>query len=331
MKKLAFLMAGGFILATITFTRWTDVLAFASVTDLPFLGSEIISCMWHEDCVNEIPGNGVDFAMNCGETVYAAGRGQVYRAGDYGEGWGYEVVIRQTDGNGGYYYHRYAHLAYFFPPINGWVGNGSPIGYSGESGHADGCHLHFEMYQNGLTSGYSIPFTPIYGLRNNGFQYQYTDIVDYATLQHDAYDGQTKTVDDRNPDPGFATINWWGAANYGFDRGGLYNAYTHWTYSNGNIVDSRAYWEPDLTRDVYYSVYVFVPNNYATTQNAHYRITNGVNNWDRYVNQLGYNNDWVYLGVYRATNGWLSVRVDDATGESPGAALVAADAAMFVP
>ena len=307
-------------------------LAYGSVvTDLPFIGGETVSCdmPWHEDCLNEVPGYGIDFAMSCGETVYAAGRGQVYRAGDYGEGWGNEVVIRQADGSGGYYYHRYAHLTYYFPAVNSWVGNGSPIGYSGQTGHADGCHLHFEMYHNGLTSGYSLPFTPIYGLRNTDLQYQYEDVVYGAVLQHDRYNGPTKTIDDREPDPGFSTVSWWSTANYGFDRGGLYNAYTHWTYSNGDTVDSKAYWAPSLNRGVYYRVYVFIPNNYATTRKAHYQITNGVNTWNKYVDQYGYYNDWVYLGYYQATNGWLSVRVDDATGENSGTTLIAADAAMF--
>jgi len=35
--------------------------------------------------------------------------------------------------------------------------------------------------------------------------------------------------------------------------------------------------------------------------------------------------------VYNAANGWLSIRVDDATGESAGATLVTVNAAMFVP
>lgn len=211
------------------------------------------------------------------------------------------------------------------------MGNGSPIGYSGKSGHADGCHLHFELYHNGLTSGYSLAFTPIYGLRGTGLQVQYGDVLGGSVLQHDRYNGQTATIDDRAPDPGFSAVGYWGTASYDFDRSGLSNAYTHWTYSNGGTMDSTAYWEPNLTRDVYYSVYVSIPNNYATTRNAHYRITNGVNSWDNYVDQYVYYSDWVYLGVYEAANGWLSVRVDDATGESAGATFLAADAAMFVP
>lgn len=211
----------------------------------------------------------------------------------------------------------------------GRVGPGSPIGYADSTGNSSGDHLHFEMYRGGLSATNSIPFTPIYGLRDSGRQYHYGDVVYWAVLDHDRYPGTTVTVDDKDAD--FFTIGWWGSASYGFDRGGLYNARTRWTYSNGSVVDSRAYWEPDLSQVAYYAVYVFIPNNYATSRNAHYRITNGYSTWHRYVDQYIYYNDWVYLGTYPAVNGYLNVRLDDASGEPAGQTYIAADAMMFVP
>ena len=305
------------------------VQAYGNVTDLPFLGGHRVTCdmPWHEDCLNKVKGYGIDFGMSRGEVIYAAGPGTVYAAG-WANGWGYQVVVRHIYG-GETYYTRYAHLLYYFPPVGGRVGPGSPIGYADSTGNSSGDHLHFEMYRGGLSATNSIPFTPIYGLRDSGRQYHYGDVVYWAVLDHDRYPGTTVTVDDKDAD--FFTIGWWGSASYGFDRGGLYNARTRWTYSNGSVVDSRAYWEPDLSQVAYYAVYVFIPNNYATSRNAHYRITNGYSTWHRYVDQYIYYNDWVYLGTYPAVNGYLNVRLDDASGEPAGQTYIAADAMMFVP
>lgn len=308
-------------------TTW----ALGVVKDLPYIGPHWVTCSWHENCLSDSYGNGIDFGMNRGETIYASGPGYVYFAG-WASGWGYQVVVRHSDGSGGYYYTRYAHLDWYFPSTGSYVGNGSPIGYAGDTGNAEGVHLHFEMYHNGLTAADSVRFTPIYGLRGAGTQYDdsgfdqpYVDRPD-----HDRFNGSTPTVDDRS-DAAFYTRNWWSTAPYGFDRAGYYNALTHWTYSNGNVVDSTAYWEPDLTIGKYYRVYVFVPNNYGTTRSAHYRITDGYSTWHKYIDQYVYNNDWVYLGRYKATDGWLSVKLDDASGEAPGSTYIAADAVMFVP
>ncbi len=268
--------------------------------------------------------------MNYGETIYAAGPGTVYFSGWNSAGWGYEVVLQHPDGSGGWYYTRYAHLVYYFPVTGAVVGNGSPIGYADNTGNSSGNHLHFEMYHNGLTSGYSIHFTPIYGVRSNGTTYDdsYFDVGD--SVNHDYFDGTTPTIDDR--DSGFSTVSSWWTAAYGFDRGGLSNAFTHWTYSNGNTVDSRAYWQPNLPSNRNYAVYVFVPNNYGTTTNAHYVIKSGTTYTNKYVNQNANNNDWVLLGTYAGQRGvgYLTVELRDDTGET-STTYIAADAIMFVP
>jgi len=319
------------VMLTVLFVGVPAAWALGVVKDLPYIGPHWVTCSWHEDCLSGSSGNGIDFGMNRGETIYASGAGYVYSAG-WASGWGYQVVVRHNDGSGGYYYTRYAHLDWYFPSAGSYVGNGSPIGYAGDTGNAEGVHLHFEMYHNGLTAADSIPFTPIYGLRGTGTQYDDATFdepyIDQPT--HDRFDGSTLTVDDRS-DVAFYTKNWWSTAPYGFDRGGYYNALTHWTYSNGSTIDSTAYWEPNLIVGKYYRVYVFIPDNYGTSRTAHYQITNGYSRWDRTVDQLVYANDWAYLGRYKATDGWLSVRLDDASGESPGSTYIAADAVMFVP
>jgi len=308
----------------------SEVLADASINDLPFIGSHTVTCSWHEDCLNNTVGKGIDFGMNYGETIYAAGPGTVYSSG-WATGWGYQVVLRHPDGSGGYYYTRYAHLAYYFPPVNGVVGNGSPIGYADNTGNSSGNHLHFEMYHNGLSSGDSIYFTPIYGLRDSGTTYDnsYFDVND--VVNHDRFDGSTPTIDDK--DPQFSTVNWWGTASYGFDRGGLSNARTRWTYSNGSTVDSRAFWKPNLPTSQNHAIYVFIPTNYSNTTNAHYVIKSGSTYTHKYINQSLYYNDWVLLGTFYGQAGvdYLAVELRDDTGEAPGSKYIAADAVMFVP
>lgn len=308
-----------------------QTLAYASITDLPFIGLHKVTCSWHEACTNPpTPGSGIDFSMNYGETIYAAAPGIVYFSG-WSTGWGYQVILQHPDGQGGYYYTRYAHLIYFFPPQGAVMGNGSPIGYADSTGNSTGNHLHFEMYHNGLSAGDSIHFTPIYGLRGNGTMYDdsYFEVGDW--VDHDRFDGSTPIVDDR--DSQFSTVSWWSTAPYGFDRSGLSSALTHWTYSNGSTVDSRAYWKPNLPVSRYYTIYAFVPNNYATTKRAHYVIKSGTVYTHVYIDQSIHYNDWVPLGTYygQAGVGYLTVELRDDTGESPGSKYIAADAIMFVP
>jgi hypothetical protein len=312
---------------------WHSVGAYGPVTDLPFIGTHQVTCTWHEACVDPpTAGSGIDFAMNYGEAIYAAAAGTVYSSGWDTTGWGNQVVLRHSDGSGGYYYTRYAHLAYYFPPAGGVVGNGSPIGYADTTGNSTGNHLHFEMYHNGLSSGNSIHFTTIYGLRNSGLLYDDSYFAYGSTPNHDHYDGTTPVIDDKDT-PQFSTTNYWGTAAYGFDRGGLSSAQTHWTYSNGSTPDSHAYWTPNIPSTRNYAIYVFVPSSYSNTTNAHYVIKSGTTYTNKYINQSPYSNDWVSLGTYygQAGSGYLTVELRDDTGEAAGSKYVAADAVMFVP
>jgi len=305
--------------------------AYASITDLPFIGWHRVTCSWHEACTNPpTNGSGIDFGMNYGETIYAAGSGTVYFSG-WSTGWGYQVILQHPDGQGGYYYTRYAHLAYYFPPQGAVMGNGSPIGYADNTGNSTGNHLHFELYHNGLNAENSIHFTPIYGVRTNGILYNDSDFNVDNWVNHDRFDGSTPTVDDRDPE--FSTTGWWSTAAYGFDRGGLSNARTYWTYSNGATVSSRAYWRPNLPASRYYAIYVFIPNNYANTKRAHYVIRYYGGSENKYIDQSIYYNDWVQLGTYYgwAGTGTLTVELWDDTGEPVGSRYIAADAVMFVP
>ncbi|MDZ7715545.1 MAG: M23 family metallopeptidase [Balneolaceae bacterium] len=90
--------------------------------------------------------DGLDFRANVGEEIYATGDGTIKMArrnGNYGQliiidhGFGYET--------------RYAHLSAYAKGIKpgAKVERGDMIGLSGESGLAEGPHLHYEVYKDG--------------------------------------------------------------------------------------------------------------------------------------------------------------------------------------
>jgi murein DD-endopeptidase MepM/ murein hydrolase activator NlpD len=103
--------------------------------------------------------SGIDLAAPMGSTIRAAAAGTVIYAGWYA-GYGNMVDIRHADG----LVTRYAHMSGFAPN----VGYGTPvqagqiIGLVGETGHATGNHIHFEVRVNGN----AIDPAPYIGLGN---------------------------------------------------------------------------------------------------------------------------------------------------------------------
>lgn len=101
---------------------------------------------------------GQDVMAACGTPLVAARGGLVQYSG-YQSAAGNYVVI---DGRGTGYDFMYAHLAEPSPLHTGdTVRTGQPIGVVGETGDAQGCHLHFEMWgPPGWYEGGS-PFDPL--------------------------------------------------------------------------------------------------------------------------------------------------------------------------
>jgi peptidoglycan hydrolase-like protein with peptidoglycan-binding domain len=94
---------------------------------------------------------GIDFPVQAGTTVRAAGVGVTEFAGWNSGGYGNLVVVRHRLG----YTTWYAHLS----TITTWVGErvtgGTRLGYVGSTGHATGPHLHFELRRN------AVPIDPM--------------------------------------------------------------------------------------------------------------------------------------------------------------------------
>ena len=94
---------------------------------------------------------GIDFPVDAGTLVGAAGVGVTEFAGWNSGGYGNLVVVRHRLG----YTTWYAHLS----TITTWVGEevtgGTRLGYVGSTGHATGPHLHFELRKN------AVPIDPM--------------------------------------------------------------------------------------------------------------------------------------------------------------------------
>ena len=85
--------------------------------------------------------NAIDFSNgSCGESVYAAAGGTVQRTGYTSLGGNYVRVLHP---NGVVTY--YGHLSAILTVPGAKVYQGQLVGYTGQTGFATGCHLHFEV------------------------------------------------------------------------------------------------------------------------------------------------------------------------------------------
>ncbi|MGC5360602.1 transglycosylase family protein [Streptomyces sp. DT24] len=103
---------------------------------------------------------GVDFPVPTGTSVKAVAAGKVVSAG-WGGAYGYQVVIRHSDGK----YSQYAHLSAVSVREGQQVGNGQRIARSGATGNVTGPHLHFEIRTG---PGYGSDVDPLAYLRAGG-------------------------------------------------------------------------------------------------------------------------------------------------------------------
>ncbi|MFD9307239.1 transglycosylase family protein [Streptomyces sp. NPDC060048] len=103
---------------------------------------------------------GVDFPVSTGTSVKSVSTGEVVSAGWAGA-YGYQVVIRHSDGR----YSQYAHLSALTVKAGQQVSGGQRIGRSGSTGNTTGPHLHFEMRTG---PGYGSDIDPLKYLRAHG-------------------------------------------------------------------------------------------------------------------------------------------------------------------
>ncbi|MEY9490419.1 murein DD-endopeptidase MepM/ murein hydrolase activator NlpD [Streptomyces calvus] len=103
---------------------------------------------------------GVDFPVPTGTSVKSVAAGRVVAAGWEGS-FGYQVVVRHTDGR----YSQYAHLSAISVKSGQSVNAGQRIGRSGSTGNSSGPHLHFEVRTG---PGFGSDIDPVAYLRAGG-------------------------------------------------------------------------------------------------------------------------------------------------------------------
>lgn len=87
------------------------------------------------------PHEGIDLQAAIGTPVYAADEGEVVYAGNTVRGYGNMIVLKHPDN----LMTVYAHNSVLLVKVGDRVGSGQRIALSGQSGHATGPHVHFEV------------------------------------------------------------------------------------------------------------------------------------------------------------------------------------------
>ncbi|MDN5898925.1 MAG: peptidoglycan DD-metalloendopeptidase family protein [Brachybacterium sp.] len=91
---------------------------------------------------------GVDFPVACGVPVGAAHSGRVI-ARTYNSGAGNKIILSHGMKNGHLITTSYHHLQGYAQPVGAQVSAGTTVGYVGTTGSSTGCHLHFEVHEDG--------------------------------------------------------------------------------------------------------------------------------------------------------------------------------------
>lgn len=107
------------------------------------------------------PHEGIDLTAPIGTPVHAADAGQVVYSGARVRGYGNMIVLKHGDD----LMTVYAHNSVLLVKVGDLVAAGQRVALSGQSGHATGPHLHFEV-RRGQTPRDPLPYLPaIPGLR----------------------------------------------------------------------------------------------------------------------------------------------------------------------
>lgn len=91
---------------------------------------------------------GVDYPVACGVPVGATHSGRVI-ARTFNSSAGNKIVLSHGIQNGRLVTSSYHHLQGYAQPVGAQVSAGTTIGYVGTTGSSTGCHLHFEVHEDG--------------------------------------------------------------------------------------------------------------------------------------------------------------------------------------
>lgn len=91
--------------------------------------------------------SGRDYAAPCGTPVHAAAAGTIIESG-YNPGYGNRVIVDHGVIGGVHLTTTYNHMR-SIRRHSGHVSRGTVLGYEGTTGNSNGCHIHFEVYEDG--------------------------------------------------------------------------------------------------------------------------------------------------------------------------------------
>ena len=120
----------------------------------PVSGPLVVTSPWgyrtHPILGTAILHEGVDLGNACGTPQYATANGTVAEVGDYVTG-GNGVMIDHGVIGGSSWVTMHLHLQQYVVSPGQQVKQGQLIGYTGATGRVTGCHVHYEVHQNGQT------------------------------------------------------------------------------------------------------------------------------------------------------------------------------------
>src|SRR5699024_1317398 len=91
---------------------------------------------------------GVDYPVGCGTPVGATQSGRVIDR-TWNSGAGNKIILSHGIHNGKLMTSSYHRLEGFAVPVGATVSAGQPVGHVGTTGSSTGCHLHFEVHEDG--------------------------------------------------------------------------------------------------------------------------------------------------------------------------------------
>ena len=95
---------------------------------------------------------GIDLGYDYGTPIPAMFDGIVLAAGDFGDGYGNQVVLYHPAYDT---YTRYAHMQSISVAVDTFVPQGAILGFVGSTGNATGPHLHWEYIVRAADGGYT--------------------------------------------------------------------------------------------------------------------------------------------------------------------------------